>query len=56
MPSRSATGCSLIYIHGTPDEASLGTPVSHGCIRMRNRDVIAPFDQVEPGTRVEIVE
>ena len=45
-----------IYIHGTPDEASLGTPASHGCIRMRNTDVIALFDLVEPGTRVEIVE
>jgi lipoprotein-anchoring transpeptidase ErfK/SrfK len=45
-----------IYIHGTPDEASLGTRASHGCIRMRNRDVIALFDRVEPGTRVEIVE
>ena len=45
-----------IYIHGTPDEASLGTPASHGCIRMSNPDVIALFDRVEPGTRVEIVE
>jgi hypothetical protein len=45
-----------IYIHGTPDEASLGTPASHGCIRMRNADVIALFDRVEPGPRVEIVE
>jgi len=45
-----------IYIHGTPDEASLGTPASHGCIRMGNADVIALFDLVEPGARVEIVE
>jgi len=45
-----------IYIHGTPDEASLGTPASHGCIRMRNADVIELFDCVEPGTRVEIVD
>jgi len=45
-----------IYIHGTPDEAALGTPASHGCIRMRNADVIALFDLVEPGTEVEIVE
>lgn len=45
-----------IYIHGTPDEAALGTPASHGCIRMRNADVIALFDRVEAGTRVEIVE
>jgi lipoprotein-anchoring transpeptidase ErfK/SrfK len=45
-----------IYIHGTPDEAALGTAASHGCIRMRNADVIALFELVEPGTRVEIVE
>ena len=45
-----------IYIHGTPDEAALGTPASHGCMRMRNADVIALFERVEPGTRVEIVE
>jgi hypothetical protein len=45
-----------IYIHGTPDEAALGTPASHGCVRMRNADVIELFDLVEPGVRVEIVE
>lgn len=45
-----------IYIHGTPDEAALGSPSSHGCIRMANRDVIELFDRVRPGTRVEIVE
>lgn len=31
----------LYYIHGTPDSASIGQPASHGCVRMRNRDVIA---------------
>jgi lipoprotein-anchoring transpeptidase ErfK/SrfK len=46
----------FIYIHGTPDEARIGEPASHGCIRMRNRDVIALFDRVEEGTEVEIVE
>lgn len=45
-----------IYIHGTPDEAGVGTPGSHGCIRMRNRDVIELFDRVEQGTPVEIVD
>jgi len=45
-----------IYIHGTPDEASLGTPASHGCIRMRNADVIDLFERVEVGLAVEIVE
>ncbi|MBE0622941.1 MAG: L,D-transpeptidase [Burkholderiales bacterium] len=45
-----------VYIHGTSDEQGIGQPVSHGCIRMRNRDVVELFDQVAPGTPVEIVE
>ncbi len=45
-----------VYIHGTPDEASIGRPGSHGCIRMRNADVVALFERVEPGTPVEIVD
>jgi L,D-transpeptidase YbiS len=45
-----------IYIHGTPDEAALGTPASHGCIRMSNAAVIELFELVEPGAEVEIVE
>jgi lipoprotein-anchoring transpeptidase ErfK/SrfK len=45
-----------IYIHGCPDDCPMGVPESHGCIRMRNRDVIVLFDQVEAGTRVWIQE
>jgi murein L,D-transpeptidase YcbB/YkuD len=30
----------LYFIHGTPKEESIGTPASHGCVRMRNKDVI----------------
>ena len=45
-----------IYIHGTADEASLGTPSSHGCIRMRNRDVIRLYDQIPVGTLVVILD
>ena len=44
-----------IYIHGTPDTEPMGTPLSHGCIRMRNEDVAILFDQVEEGTVVDIV-
>lgn len=33
-----------IYIHGTNQEQLLGTPASHGCIRMANADVISFFD------------
>ena len=43
-----------IFIHGTPDERNLGRPVSWGCIRMKSRDVVELFEQVRPGTRVEI--
>lgn len=43
-----------IYIHGTPDERFQQRPESHGCIRMRNADVMALFDQVLPYTEVEI--
>jgi lipoprotein-anchoring transpeptidase ErfK/SrfK len=45
-----------IYIHGCPDAAPLGEPLSHGCIRMRNADLIALFDAVRAGTVVDIVE
>jgi lipoprotein-anchoring transpeptidase ErfK/SrfK len=44
-----------IYIHGTPHEEAIGNPVSHGCVRMRMRDVVELFEQVPVGTQVEIV-
>ncbi len=44
----------FIYIHGAPDEDPMGVPGSHGCIKMRNPDVIALFDLVTPGTPVDI--
>ena len=43
-----------IYIHGTNQEGLLGTPASHGCIRMANEEVIELFDEIELGTEVEI--
>lgn len=45
-----------IYIHGCPDEFEMGRPLSHGCIRMTNDDVIELFDEVEAGDRVYIHE
>jgi len=33
----------------------MGTPQSHGCIRMRNKELIELFDRVEKGTSVEII-
>lgn len=44
-----------IYIHGTPDEVEMGRPGSHGCIRMRNADLLELFEQITVGTEVEIV-
>ena len=43
-----------IYIHGTPYEDEIGKPVSHGCIRMRNTDLIRLFELLVPGTVVTI--
>ena len=43
-----------IYIHGSPDSTEMAKPGSHGCVRMRNADVIALFDWVEAGTPVLI--
>lgn len=43
-----------IYIHGTPDDIEIGKIGSHGCVRMRNDDLIALFELVDVGTRVVI--
>ena len=43
-----------IYIHGAPRSEPLGTPASHGCIRMRNTDIIELFPLVNPGMSVNI--
>jgi lipoprotein-anchoring transpeptidase ErfK/SrfK len=45
-----------IYIHGTPDVIAVGKPDSHGCIRMRNVDIIELFNRVPVGTSVMIAE
>ncbi len=44
-----------VYIHGTPDSEPMGVPMSHGCIRMRNEDIIKLYECVAVGTCVEIV-
>lgn len=45
-----------IYIHGTPDSEPMGVPLSHGCVRMRNHELIWLFDRVSPGAQVVIEE
>lgn len=44
-----------IYIHGTSEEGRLGIPSSHGCIRMKNKDIIDLYKMVEVGTLVLIL-
>lgn len=46
----------FIYIHGCPDEVSLERPLSIGCVRMGNQDVLELYDQLDAGTRVYIGE
>ena len=50
------THSRYIYIHGTNAESKLGTPASHGCIRMSNADVVDLFDRIQVGTPVWILE
>ena len=45
-----------IYLHGTGDDQPMGVARSHGCVRMRNRDIIELFELVTVGTKVEIYE
>ena len=45
-----------IYIPGCPDTEPMGVPRSHGCIRMRNADLLELFEQVGAGTPVDIRE
>ncbi|HEX4629860.1 MAG TPA: L,D-transpeptidase [Chthoniobacterales bacterium] len=44
-----------IYIHGTPEEKTIGRPASYGCIRMKSRDVTELYAQLPIGALVEIV-
>lgn len=45
-----------IYIHGTPEEGLIGTPASHGCIRMKNDDVAALYELIDEGCFVVIMD
>lgn len=60
-PGLNRLGCvdtmrRYVYIHGSPDTAQMGMPGSHGCVRMRNADIIELFDLVPCYTAVEIRE
>ncbi|QJD58517.1 L,D-transpeptidase [Pseudomonas sp. gcc21] len=45
-----------IYLHGTGDDQPMGVPLSHGCIRLRNSDIIELFDMTPVGCKVQIEE
>ena len=45
-----------IYIHGTPEERTIGLPASYGCIRMRSADIIKLYSLVGRGAQVSIVD
>ena len=53
-PENTNTLARYIYIHGTNREDQLGTPASHGCIRLSNQEMIELFGLVAVGTQVEI--
>jgi lipoprotein-anchoring transpeptidase ErfK/SrfK len=48
------TASRYIYIHGCPDELITGQPESHGCIRMKNADILDLFNRIPVGTKVFI--
>jgi len=61
QPGHNRLGCvdtmrRYVYIHGSPDTAEMGVPGSHGCVRMRNADIIELFDLVPCYSAVEIRE
>jgi L,D-transpeptidase YbiS len=51
-PSNANTKERFIYLHGTNHEAALGQPVSHGCIRFSNKDIVEVFDLLDVGSAV----
>lgn len=54
------TGCDsqrrFIYLHGTPDDQPMGVALSHGCIRLRNTDMLELFELTPVGCQVDILE
>ncbi|NHC05828.1 L,D-transpeptidase [Azonexus fungiphilus] len=61
QPGHNRLGCvdtmrRYVYIHGSPDSAEMGVPGSHGCVRMRNADIVELFERVPCYTAVDIRE
>lgn len=60
-PGFNRLGCvdtmrRYVYIHGSPARVDMGQPGSHGCIRMRNDDLIDLYERVPCYTPVDIRE
>lgn len=55
-PQNANAYSRYIYIHGTPEERTIGTPASYGCIRMASRDIIDLFEIVGNGAKVRIAD
>ena len=54
-PENAQAFYRCIYIHGTPEEKTIGRPASYGCIRMKATDVASLYDQVPVGALVQII-
>ena len=55
-PRNANTWDRYVYIHGTNDEPGIGRPGSHGCVRLRNADIVELYDLVPEGAEVWIGE
>lgn len=55
-PCNANTFARYIYIHGTNGESKIGQPASHGCVRLKNAEMIELYDLVPEGTEVWISE
>lgn len=53
--TRNAYG-RFIYIHGTPEERTIGKPRSYGCIRMKSRDIIHLYNELAVGSKVVVIK
>jgi hypothetical protein len=54
-PQNAHAFSRCIYIHGTPEERTIGHPASYGCIRMKSNDVAALYNQLPIGALVQVM-
>jgi lipoprotein-anchoring transpeptidase ErfK/SrfK len=51
----STKGKALVGFHGTPNPKSIGKAISHGCVRMFDKDIEELFEEIEVGTPVRVI-